>query len=287
MYWLDVWGFRGVVECGRPMKMDNELITALIERWRPKTQCFHLPVGEVTVALQDVQSLWGLRADGRVFTGRDYPIRYEDWPSKCRDVLGWIPDAETETKQGGLLMTSLIHQATIPLGDGLHEYAYIQRARIHALILLGGLIIPDTTGCKVPFMWLNAYDDPEEVANISWGSDALAFLYHYLCEASVGRHKRDVGGPMFLWTPYADCILPDYCIDSTASFLCDTYLVCWSFVEAHEARRVCRQFNRYQRIPQYCDRMLHNAGHLSKSHRRGRKGTDWAKVHKFFIDEWD
>ncbi|XP_042034976.1 uncharacterized protein LOC121781300 [Salvia splendens] len=33
--------------------------------------------------------------------------------------------------------------------------------------------------------------------------------------------------------------------------------------------------------------MLHNAGHLIKSHRRGRKGVDWAKVHKFFIDEWD
>ncbi|XP_042029994.1 uncharacterized protein LOC121776910 [Salvia splendens] len=33
--------------------------------------------------------------------------------------------------------------------------------------------------------------------------------------------------------------------------------------------------------------MLHSSGHLSKSHRRGRKGADWAKVHKFFIDEWD
>ena len=90
-----------------------------------------------------------------------------------------------------------------------------------------------------------------------------------------------------MWTPYTDCILPDYCIDSTASFLCDTYLVCWSFVEAHEAGRVCRQFNRYQGIPEYRDRMLGNAGHLSKSHRRGRKGADWAKIHKFYIDEWD
>ncbi|XP_042020197.1 uncharacterized protein LOC121767935 isoform X2 [Salvia splendens] len=91
----------------------------------------------------------------------------------------------------------------------------------------------------------------------------------------------------FLWTPYADCIMPDYCIDPTASFLCDTYLVCWSFVEAHKAGCVYRQLNRYQRIPQYCDRMLHNARHLCKSYRRGRKGADWAKVHKFFINEWD
>ena len=197
-YWLDVWGFRGVLESNRPMRMDNELITALVERWRPETHSFHLPVGEATVTLQDVQSLWGLRADGRVFTGYDYPIGFEDWPSKCRDMLGWIPDVDTETKQGGLLMTSLIHQATLPLDDGVHAYAYVQRARIHALILLGGLILPDTTGCKVPFMWLNAFDDPNQVANISWGSAALAYLYHYLCEASVGRQKRDLGGPMVL-----------------------------------------------------------------------------------------
>lgn len=197
-HWLDVWGFKGLLECGRPMRIDNELITALIERWRPETHCFHLPVGEVTVTLQDVQSLWGLRADGRVFTGRDYPVGYEDWPSKCRDMLGWIPDIENETKQGGLLMTSLIHQTTIPLEDGMYDYVYMQRARIHALILLGGLIIPDTTGCKVPFMWLNAFDDAFDVSSISWGSAALAFLYHYLCEASIGRQKRDVGGPMVL-----------------------------------------------------------------------------------------
>ena len=81
--------------------------------------------------------------------------------------------------------------------------------------------------------------------------------------------------------------MSDYYIDSTASFLCDTYLVCWSFVEAHEVERVCRQFNRYQRIPEYRDRMLKNAGHLCKSHRRGMKGTDWAKKHKFFIDDRD
>ena len=140
-----------------------------------------------------------MRAKGRIFTVRDSPVvGYADWPSMCRDLLGWIPDTNTDTKQGGMLMTSLINQATIPLDDGLPTYVYIQRARIHALILLGGLILPDTTGCKVPFMWLNALVDPDEVATISWGSAALSYLYHYLCEASIGKQKKDLGGPMVL-----------------------------------------------------------------------------------------
>ncbi|XP_042058370.1 serine/threonine-protein phosphatase 7 long form homolog [Salvia splendens] len=195
-YWLDAFGFKGVMDCGMPMKVDNELITTFIERWRPEMHTFHLPIGEVTITLEDVQAIWGLRAEGRVFTGRDYHVNFPDWTSKCRDLLGWIPDTSTEIKQGGLLMTTLINQTRMPLGDDLPTYVYIQRARIHALILLGGLILPDT-GCKVPFMWLNALGDREEVKTISWGSAALAYLYHYLCEASMDKRK-ELGGPMIL-----------------------------------------------------------------------------------------
>ncbi|XP_042022981.1 protein MAIN-LIKE 1-like [Salvia splendens] len=188
-YWLDIFGFKGVMDCGKSMKVNNELITALIERWRPETHTFHLPIGEMTVTLEDMQAIWGLRADSHV--------GYTDWPSKFRDLLGWLPDTKIETKQDGLLITALINQTRIPLGDDLPTYVYIQRARIHALILLGGLILPDTTGCKVPFMWLNAFEDPDEVKNISWESAALSYLYHYLCEASMDKRK-ELGGPMML-----------------------------------------------------------------------------------------
>ncbi|XP_042001134.1 uncharacterized protein LOC121750625 isoform X2 [Salvia splendens] len=91
----------------------------------------------------------------------------------------------------------------------------------------------------------------------------------------------------FMWTPYADCILPDYCNDVNGCSMCDTYLVCWAYVEAHEAGRVRRKFNRYQDIPQLVDRMLKNADHLGKNDRRGKKGNNWENTHQFYIREWD
>jgi Plant mobile domain len=43
---------------------DARLITALAERWREETHTFHLPIGEVTVTLEDVVVPFGLPIDG-------------------------------------------------------------------------------------------------------------------------------------------------------------------------------------------------------------------------------
>ncbi|CDP16492.1 unnamed protein product [Coffea canephora] len=47
--------FERVLESGYQM-IDHSLITSLVERWRPETHTFHLPVGEATVTLQDVEN---------------------------------------------------------------------------------------------------------------------------------------------------------------------------------------------------------------------------------------
>ncbi|MBA0784672.1 hypothetical protein Gotri_028199, partial [Gossypium trilobum] len=63
---VDFWQ---VATIGRGCKLDSKLISALIEKWRPETHTFHLPYGECTITLEDVQLQLGLPVDGSTLTG--------------------------------------------------------------------------------------------------------------------------------------------------------------------------------------------------------------------------
>ncbi|MQM20741.1 hypothetical protein Taro_053768 [Colocasia esculenta] len=56
-------GFNIVNKCSC-VKLDRPLLTALTDRWRPETNTFHFPHGEMTITLQDVSCILGLRIDG-------------------------------------------------------------------------------------------------------------------------------------------------------------------------------------------------------------------------------
>uniref|UniRef100_A0A2N9EQQ3 Aminotransferase-like plant mobile domain-containing protein n=1 Tax=Fagus sylvatica TaxID=28930 RepID=A0A2N9EQQ3_FAGSY len=71
-------GFYGIAKLGF-IKMDWALITALVERWRQETHTFHLPHGEMTITLQDVEVILGLPVDGEVL-----------------DTFGVLPDDANE-----------------------------------------------------------------------------------------------------------------------------------------------------------------------------------------------
>ena len=49
--------------------LDHALIIALVERWQSETHSFHLPYGEMTITLQDMEVIMGVPVDGLPMVG--------------------------------------------------------------------------------------------------------------------------------------------------------------------------------------------------------------------------
>ncbi|KAJ1413648.1 Aminotransferase-like, plant mobile domain [Sesbania bispinosa] len=64
---IDDSGLGPLIE-GTHSMIDRSLISAFTERWHRETSSFHLPVGEMTITLEDVSSLLHLPVIGRLFS---------------------------------------------------------------------------------------------------------------------------------------------------------------------------------------------------------------------------
>ena len=67
------------------MDLDHALITALVEKWQPKTHSFHLLHDEVTITLQDMEVIMGVLVDGLLVVGYTH---MDNWGNLCTDLLG-------------------------------------------------------------------------------------------------------------------------------------------------------------------------------------------------------
>ncbi|KAL0321296.1 UNVERIFIED_CONTAM: Serine/threonine-protein phosphatase 7 long form [Sesamum radiatum] len=189
-------GFYGVYRCGR-LVYDCHLITALVERWRPETHTFHFRVGEATITLEDVQIIWALPIDGLPVTGLDIERSTEEWQIYCREYLGFSPDEEAF--KGSRLHTHAIMNfiRTVEITHDTPRPTVVQYTRCIAMLLLGGLMCPDSSGNMVPLLYLSKLEEINTARNYSWGSAVLAFLYRELCHASL-KGKAAIGGALQL-----------------------------------------------------------------------------------------
>ncbi|CAN1181281.1 Serine/threonine-protein phosphatase 7 long form homolog [Linum perenne] len=104
-------GLYGVHELVR-MRLDHDLITALMERWKPETHTFHMPEGECTVTLQDVNIISGLPINGRAVTGRTSG----QWIQMIHDFLGHRLDVGSTDVKGSQLKLRWLNEnfSTLP-----------------------------------------------------------------------------------------------------------------------------------------------------------------------------
>lgn len=173
------------------IQLDYALITALVERWRPETHTFHLPAGEISVTLQDVNILLGLRVDGPAVTGSTK----NNWADLCEDLLGLRPgpgDLHGSHVSLAWLRDNFRNLPADPDDETLkcHTRAFI-------LALMSGFLYGDKSKHDVALTFLPLLRDFDEVAKLSWGSATLALLYRELCRASK-RTVSTICGPLVL-----------------------------------------------------------------------------------------
>jgi hypothetical protein len=87
---------------------DAPMIAAFMDRWRPQTHMFHLPVGEMTLSLEDAVMLGGLSCAGPTIGSifipatwqTDFLARFANVPRNDRAPAPYVPFVDTHEPPG-------------------------------------------------------------------------------------------------------------------------------------------------------------------------------------------
>ncbi|KAK9992487.1 hypothetical protein SO802_027472 [Lithocarpus litseifolius] len=103
--------------------IDHCLILALVERWQPETHMFHLPHGEMSITLEDVEVILGFPIDGEVLV-RPTVVKDGDWRQLCVELLGFgVPANDNKTLVGQrILISRLVERIAKPLPHDATEF---------------------------------------------------------------------------------------------------------------------------------------------------------------------
>ncbi|CAN1268934.1 Protein MAIN-LIKE 2 [Linum perenne] len=132
----------------------KELVTALIERWRPETNTFHLIPGEATITLEDVEVLTGLPIDGVPVT---VTVDRRDPGVVCEELLGARPLAGS--CMGQPVKISWVKGMFDRLQAGASADVVLRYARAYTWVLLGAILLADRTGDLIPVHLLRLIGD--------------------------------------------------------------------------------------------------------------------------------
>ena len=124
---------------------DHCLISAPVERWQLETHTFHLPHGEMSITLEDVEVIFGLPIDGEVLVGLTAVVD-GNWRQLCVELLGFgVPENDNKTLVGQrILISSLVERIVEPLPHDTTEIQVFsptyQTSSLHVCLFLSPYI---------------------------------------------------------------------------------------------------------------------------------------------------
>nr|XP_017245626.1 PREDICTED: serine/threonine-protein phosphatase 7 long form homolog [Daucus carota subsp. sativus] len=161
------------------LQLDWSLIRALVERWRPETHSFHLPIGECTITLQDVGVLIGLPIDGHPVMCPSSPPPGQTWASTIGQIFGRVPPPNVFNN--ARIRLTWFEGLTPPVlrdDAGVEEVRLL--ARCYLIQLFGGSMFTDNSGGAIHSMWVHFLRDLDAFGGYAWGPAVLARLYREL-----------------------------------------------------------------------------------------------------------
>jgi hypothetical protein len=183
-----------LLHCSFPI-VNNALISVFAERWHRDTSSFHLPIGEMTITLDDVSWLLHLPCRGTFFT---FPNQNRDTAiaivMQLLSVSYHIASLEYSQNRGPYLRLSWLREL---YKEKCADQEWEPAARAFLLHLVGCTIFANKSQSLIDIKFLEMFRDLSNCGNWSWGASALAVLYENLNDASMHQTKQ-IGGYMTL-----------------------------------------------------------------------------------------
>ncbi|XP_074342493.1 serine/threonine-protein phosphatase 7 long form homolog [Apium graveolens] len=139
---LQSTGFYGVARVAS-IQIDCSLISALIERWQPETHTFHLPMGDVTITLQDVGILLGFHVDGDTVISDVTPGADMSWHSYVAELFGKDPDPKKDMNGTRIWLTFISSCAPPHLSQDASADDIRFQVLCYLVHLVGGVLFTD------------------------------------------------------------------------------------------------------------------------------------------------
>ncbi|KAL4327316.1 hypothetical protein AHAS_Ahas13G0087900 [Arachis hypogaea] len=173
--YLRATGFYRVSRIGVIRKF-HPLLAALVERWRPETHNFVLPVGKITVILEDVAHIFGLPINGE---------HVSRWTDSSSDFLQSQSIAlfgrEPVVSQSSKFYIKLGWVRRIRDAEPLDTEESIRRyVRCQIFCILGSILFADKSTAYADAKYLPLLRDFERIHTYSWGQHVShIFTEHY------------------------------------------------------------------------------------------------------------
>ena len=185
-YYIDAWGFGVFCDSRAVLQNDIGLISSLVERWRPETNSFHFPFGEMTITLEDVYMLLGLPVHGR-------PIILEDLTKpKAYWMRNW-PDPNLSRQErdkmhirGGISLR-LLRETYCTCPDDADDATVRVYSLAYVLFVIGSVLFPSSSGDVVHAKYLQLLIEHTDIISYAWGAGVLGYLYRGLYKACRKR----------------------------------------------------------------------------------------------------